>query len=82
MVTHSPDVFGCVDREGKILYVNQACEDMTGYSSAELTGRNYLDFVHAEDHALTLSAVEEAFESRRKVSFENRFYHRDGQVVY
>ncbi|WP_439881651.1 PAS domain-containing sensor histidine kinase [Pontibacter sp. MBLB2868] len=81
MLAHAPDIFGCVDREGIIIFVNEACKGITGYTSTELIGRNYLDFVHPDDHMHTIAAVEEAFETSRKVSFENRFAHRDGHIV-
>jgi len=41
-------VFFC-DKEGKLVLLNPAWEQLTGYSFEESLGKNFLDFIHPND---------------------------------
>ena len=49
----------CIARDGSFQRLNPAWERTLGYTIEELLARPFLDFVHPDDHAATLAAVEE-----------------------
>jgi len=46
---NSPVAILAYDLDENLLYVNQAAEELTGFSSDEIRERTYLDWVHPED---------------------------------
>jgi PAS domain S-box-containing protein len=72
------------DLEGRIIYVNPALCEMTGYSAAELLGRQPpYPYWHSEemekhwqDNSLSMSG------QAALTGFESRIRHRDGRDVY
>src|SRR3954468_23255202 len=75
---------GChiLDREGRILRVNQMEREMLGYSADEMTGRRIWEFVRAEEQSDFEQAV------RRKILGEpcgndlcRSYVKRDGAIV-
>jgi PAS domain S-box-containing protein len=78
------DVVGALvvvlDREGRIVHFNRACEELTGYAFAEVKDRNLWDlFLIPEE----LEPVKRVFERLRAgdfpLDFENYWLTRDGQ---
>ena len=61
------ELFGVVSREGRLLAVNPAWETVTGWSAAELIGRNLLEILHED--------------SRGAVRDLGRTVNRDGYVA-
>lgn len=49
IVENSYDLIYEVNSEGRILYVNPACTDLTGFEQWELLGKTAFDFIHPED---------------------------------
>jgi PAS domain S-box-containing protein len=74
----SPDVVCAMDREGRFLAVNAAWERVLGWSSEDLLGRPFLDFVHVDDRARTSTAWARMLEGEPLVDFENRWPTRSG----
>ncbi len=71
------DMFVVIDGDGAFQRVNPATAAILGWTEAELLGRTVFDFVHPDDVAATLGALERA---RGDVlpTFENRYRHKDG----
>ena len=44
-----------IHQKGKFVYVNRRLASMMGYSSEEMTGKKFIEFVHPEDRASTMS---------------------------
>lgn len=59
-----------LDREGRIIEFNRACEELTGYSAAEVKGRFVWDFLLVPEE---IEPVKRVFESLRAGDFPNRF---------
>jgi len=47
---NSPTAILAYDLDENLLYVNQAVEELTGFSAEEIRERKYLDWIHPEDH--------------------------------
>ena len=66
------------DTAGYFRRLNPAFERILGYSEAEMLGRPFLDFVHADDVAATRECMAKLDEDQMVVGFENRYLCRDG----
>lgn len=78
----SLDIICSVNLEKKIVHINDACRNLLGYSPEEMTGRYLLDFIYEEDWTKTVAVEAAIFYGDNKVSFENRYYHKNGSVVF
>ena len=76
------DAVCVVDPQSRFVFVSAACEHIFGYRPEEMVGRPMLDFVHPEDRARTLQAVDEIVTQAPKPHFENRYVRKDGTVVH
>lgn len=76
------DAVCVVDRTGHFVFVSAAGERIFGYTPSEMIGKAVIDFVHPEDRARTMQAVNEIIEGDVKPHFENRYVRKDGQVVH
>jgi len=77
----STDIMLVADFEANIVSVNPAWKQLLGWDEKALLGRSFLDFVHPEDRARTLSEVGELAEGVRTFKFINRYQRRDGSYV-
>ncbi|WNW09635.1 diguanylate cyclase [Pseudomonas sp. DTU_2021_1001937_2_SI_NGA_ILE_001] len=75
------DAICVVDSEGRFVYVNAAFERIFGYSPQELIGIPMLQLVHPDDRARTLEAAAQIMGGEPKLHFENRYLHKQGNVV-
>jgi PAS domain S-box-containing protein len=64
--------------EGNFVRVNPACERILGFTSTELIGQNYLEFVHPEDRAATVAIVADLNAGNVLTNFEDRYRCKDG----
>ena len=77
----SPDIICTVDRKGNFLSMSDACEEIIGYKSEELTERKFVEVVRPEDREITLIKVENTIEDSKTTYFENFFIHKSGKEV-
>ncbi|HYW03340.1 MAG TPA: diguanylate cyclase [Gammaproteobacteria bacterium] len=76
------DLVCVVDRDGRYVYVNAACERVLGYRAAELIGRRMIELVHPNDRQRTIEAAERVANGYSHIDFENRYLRKDGGVVH
>ncbi|MEX2607184.1 MAG: PAS domain S-box protein [Kiritimatiellia bacterium] len=69
-----------LDVEGRILEVNDAICEMSGYSREELLGKYVTDFSPDEDPE-SLRKIVELISSQGGARLERRGYHKDGHVM-
>jgi PAS domain S-box-containing protein len=81
IMDNSQDVICTVDEEGRFLTINAACEQLWGYTPAELVGHHYIDFVHAEDRPKSKHVEAELKIDGKVTDFVNRYVHKDGTLV-
>ncbi|MCD1655550.1 PAS domain S-box protein [Treponema zuelzerae] len=72
------DLLCIADIDGHFLKVNKEWEHVLGYGVAELENRVFLDFVHPDDMAATLSAISRLAAQEEVLNFVNRYRCRDG----
>ena len=73
----SDDLFCAAQKDGKFLRVNPAWTRCLGWTEEEMTGRNWIEFLHPDDVERTLAEAEAMLERSAK-GFENRYRHKDG----
>ncbi|MFC4638332.1 PAS domain S-box protein [Deinococcus hohokamensis] len=78
----SLDMICTINGEGQFVTVSAACQHMLGYRPDELIGRVYLDFVHPDDRALTVSEERRLGGGWVTSDFQNRYLHKDGHAVW
>jgi PAS domain S-box-containing protein len=78
LFTLSPDMFAVIAFDGIFKTVNPSWERVTGWSTAELTSKPYIDFVHPDDRAATVVDSTKLGGGATTVSFRNRYRLRDG----
>lgn len=81
MIRFSLDMNCIIDRGGYLVYVSDACRNILGYESQELTGRSFTEFVHPDDHAKTLQLGKDVIKGFKTSYFENRYIHKQGHEV-
>ena len=74
------EVMLCIDLAGRIVECNQAAADLGGYDRDELIGRPFLDLIHPDDQAATLSTVAPALAGRQE-ALEIRLAAKDGSFL-
>lgn len=78
---NSLDMICVFNTEGCFNKVSNAAKSILGYDEQELLGRNFLDFVHPDDAALTIGTYNEIKTGNKKTNFENRFIHKNGSII-
>jgi PAS domain S-box-containing protein len=74
----STDIMMVSRHDGTIQAVNPAWTALLGWAESDLLGRQYLDFVHPDDLAISRSESDRLAQGRTTLRFENRYLHRDG----
>jgi PAS domain S-box-containing protein len=74
----SLDLLCIASTEGRFIRVNPQWEQMLGYSTADLEGTLFLDYVHPDDLEATLQAMSQLDAQIEVLNFENRYRSRDG----
>jgi Amt family ammonium transporter len=72
------DLITILDLDGRVLYQNQASEELLGWKSGDLVGRDFRDFLHQKDRARFQSTLSAALETAGDAAaVQIRFRHRD-----
>ena len=74
----SLDMLCVFSEEGKILIVNNACEDMLGYKVDIYENINQFDLIHPEDLAVMSKSLHAIINSNQTIVLKNRCLHNDG----
>ena len=81
LVDSSLDLICTINNNGTFNTVNYAVESITGFSSAELTGMNFINFVYQEDVKMTLSTFNKIINGEKIALFENRCVSKNGNII-
>ncbi|XXT23504.1 PAS domain S-box protein [Sorangium sp. So ce429] len=72
------DMLGIATLDGRFKELSPSWERTLGFSRQELMTRPYLDFIHPEDKARTLSETDTFSTGAQTLTYENRFLCKDG----
>lgn len=78
----SPDLFCIAGFDGYFKELNPAWETTLGWTVAELCARPYIEFVHTEDRAPTVTEAGNLSGGGQTLSFENRYRCKDGSYKW
>ena len=72
------DMLGAATLDGRFKELSPSWERTLGFSRQELMARPYLEFIHPEDKARTLSETDTFSTGAQTITYENRFLCKDG----
>lgn len=82
LVERSPDLVFLADLHGRITFANKSIESYTGYSSDEIRGKHFGEFLHADDLEFARALYEQTIsDSRPQKEQSLRIVARDGSVT-
>jgi len=81
LVENINDVIYEIDELGTVTYVSPVVESMSGYTPAEMTGRNVFDFIHAEDKPRMKKQIQKLLSGAVEPS-QYRFLKKSGEVMW
>lgn len=80
---NGPLGMGIGDKQGNILQVNKALCDFSGYTEAELVSKNFRDFIHEDDLALSVENIKQLFTGEIEHYKQIRRYkHKKGHYLW
>lgn len=75
------DVVCAIDRQGTIVYVNQAVLAIWGYRRGEMIGKKVFQFIRQQDQVKSQKALINIPEKKGRAIFTNRLRIKDGSTV-
>ncbi|MBM2826488.1 MAG: response regulator receiver modulated sensor-containing diguanylate, partial [Dehalococcoidia bacterium] len=79
----NPTMYLTVDRDGKVISVNQFGADQLGYAPAELLGQSILVLIAPEDRSVVLSQIGECVNNPWQVlQWVGRRMRKDGSILW
>jgi diguanylate cyclase (GGDEF)-like protein/PAS domain S-box-containing protein len=82
LVESSAELIAMLDAGGHVRFVNQAVEEILGYSAAEMVGRHYSSFLDPRDLRLASDVGAEIGSGRSRISKEVSARRKDGDLVH
>jgi PAS domain S-box-containing protein len=76
------DLFCIANTNGYFYRLNANFQRVLGYSTSELTSRQFVEFVHPEDRAKTLVEIDKLARGEPAIQFINRYQHKDGHYIW
>jgi PAS domain S-box-containing protein len=69
--------------DGRLIDTNPAMQKLLGYQRAELQGRTFMEFAHADDLKADWHLFQDLASGKREYyEAEERYYRRDGSIVW
>ncbi|MBV9464155.1 MAG: PAS domain-containing protein, partial [Verrucomicrobiae bacterium] len=81
VLTNALEGISTIDPEGRYVSVNRAYAEILGYTPEDLVGKNWEDFLHADDREGAKNAYRQML-LRGKADFESRGLRQDGSIIH
>lgn len=78
LAEHAHDMLCIVDGDDRFVYLNPAWARTLGWTSDELVGKRYLEFVHPDDVDDTIAVARDQKEGNAIVGYVNRYRTKSG----
>jgi PAS domain S-box-containing protein len=83
MFTISPEIHCILDREGSILFINDAVTSLLQYSVAETIGQSMWSYCYREDINRTVAAIEQGLRNKQKhFNIDFRLFSKNKQIKW
>jgi len=83
IVEQSTEIFFILNSDGKITYISPGITSIFGYDQKEVTGRNFIEFLPAEDIKRVMHVFLTGIEQGTVVkNFDMRILRKDGSVFF
>lgn len=80
LIHYSHEIIGILDSKGTIVFESPAIEAVLGYKVEEITGTNFFDLIHPDDHQLKKSKFKEILKRpNTPFTVELRLKHKNGE---
>ncbi|MGI6731980.1 MAG: diguanylate cyclase [Anaerovoracaceae bacterium] len=76
------DIFSVADRDGKFIRANRKFEEVLGYTTDEIRGKNCLTFIHPDDRRPTVEMIRQLRNGGKEGRLINRVRCKDGSYKY
>lgn len=80
--TLSLDMFFVAGFDGYFKQLNPMCEKTLGFTTDQLSAKQWIEFIHPKDRQATIAQLQEISSSTETISFENRFRCKDGSYKW
>jgi len=80
LVKTSPDLIFILDYSGKIILINEAAKNYLEFSSEEMKGKYFLDFIIKDDTSLVNNSFNKVLSEKRTIKFKTNLFTKYGQV--
>ncbi|MBK9425394.1 MAG: PAS domain S-box protein [Bacteroidetes bacterium] len=82
LVESSKDMIWTIDRNSTVVFANKACQEILGWDSSVLIGRNFMSFVAEGDREKVMHDIQHAFDSDKQFQdYQSRVLNKNGKVV-
>jgi PAS domain S-box-containing protein len=81
IMKNCPDILCTLDERGRFITINEASTRILGYTTGEVEGSYFTDFVIQEDIDKAIRAAMTARSKGNLSGYEIRCYHKDGTIV-
>ena len=79
LIENALDIITILDAEGTVRYESPSVEKVLGYSSVDIVGKNFFEYIHPDDIANTIHIFTNTIQNPDKaLSIEFRCRHKDG----
>lgn len=82
ILEYSMDLIFLFDADGFIAKVSESVKETLGYSTAQLVGKNYVDFLYPPDLEKTNIAFKDVLQGKKIRNFEIRFIDSKGNLIH
>ena len=82
LLSNTSDIIAIVDSSGKRLMINDAVQNILGYSRKELTNQRIHELIYVEDRERTSEILADLPHLKHFNDFRNRLVRKDGSIAF